>query len=372
MDMLDYGRRRVLGGLAASTTLPLALGSVSAATARTLRAEPENDRVGIAIVGLGGYGALALERLAQSRVARPAAIVSGSRDKALQAAARYGIPSDAVYGYDDYARIASDERIDAAHICLPVGLHLEHAMRAFDAGKHVLCEKPLTATASEAERMAAAAERSGCLLMPAYRAWFSDAVQDAIRRARQGTHGRLVSVDAHKGFAMQQQAGNWRFDPALSGGGCLLDIGLYSLQLQRWCAGGLPERVTAIAPRSDDPRFAHVEPDIAWTAEFGNGVLATGSASWRYRNQNRVRLGFEQAWLDIDPATPAMGERMRIALDAPGRVEEPQFPLRDQIPRMYDAFAEACLGRRALPLTAEDGVDDLRMAEMIYRAAGRL
>lgn len=366
MNRFDPSRRRAVMALGAATALPLALRTSSS---RASRVEPDDGRVGIAIVGLGGYGALALDRLAQSRVARPVAIVSGSREKALDVAAHHGIPADAVYGYDDYARIANDDRIDAMHVCLPVGLHAEHASRAFAAGKHVLCEKPLAGSVAEAERMVAEAERAGCLLMPAYRAWFSDPVQDAIRRAKQGTHGRLVSVDAHKGFAMKLPAGNWRFDPALAGGGCLLDIGLYSLQLQRWCAGGLPVRVAAVAMHGDDPRYAHVESDIAWTAEFEGGVLATGSASWRYRNQNRVRLGFEQAWLDIDPATPAMGERVRIGLDAPSRIEEPHFPLRDQIPRMYDAFAEACLGRRELPLDARDGIDDLRMAAMIYRAA---
>ncbi|WP_374473921.1 Gfo/Idh/MocA family protein [Arenimonas sp.] len=369
MNPTNSHRRRLLGGLAAAATLPLLAGSATDAAARSTRTASKDARLGIAIVGLGGYGSLALERLSQSKVARPAGIVSGSREKALEAAARYGIPADAVYGYDDYERLARDERIDALHLCLPVGLHVEHGLRAFAAGKHVLCEKPLAATAGEAERMAAEASRAGRLLMPAYRAWFSDAVQDAIGRIRQGTHGRLVSVDAHKGFPMALPAGNWRFDPALSGGGCLLDIGLYSLQLQRWCAGGLPLSVRAISHRGNDPRFAHVESDIAWVAEFAGGVLATGSASWRYRNQNRLRIGLETAWLDIDPATPAMGERLRIGLDAPPRIEEPQFPLRDQIPCMYDAFAEACLGRRELPVPASEGIADLRMAEMVYRAA---
>ncbi|PRH82487.1 Gfo/Idh/MocA family protein [Arenimonas caeni] len=372
MNDTNAGRRRLLGGLAAATALPFAgipaasTGSAAAGKERTLS---KDARVGIAIVGLGGYGALALERLSQSKIARPAAIVSRSREKALQAADRYGIPADAVHGYDDYARIAGDQRIDAVHICLPVGLHAEHGLRALAAGKHVLCEKPLAATVGEAEKLATAAERAGRVLMPAYRAWFSDPVQDAIGRIRQGTHGRLVSIDAHKGFPMALPAGNWRFDPALAGGGCLLDIGLYSLQLQRWFAGGLPLAVRAVARRGDDPRYAHVESHIAWVAEFAGGVLATGSASWHYRNQNRVRIGLESAWLDIDPATPAMGERVRIGLDAPPRIEEPQFPLRDQIPRMYDAFAEACLGRSEVPVPASEGIADLRMAEMVYRAA---
>lgn len=366
MTKLDRSRRNLMTGIAAAA----AAGMVPAARSAPAGSPGRDPRLGIAIVGLGSYATFCIERLAMARNARPAAIISGSRERALEVAGRYGLAEDAVYGYEDYARIASDERIDAVHICLPVGLHAEHALKSLAAGKHVLCEKPLAASVAEAQRVIAAAEAAGRVLMPAYRAWFSDAVQDSIRRVREGTHGALVSVDAHKGFAMTLPAGNWRFDPALSGGGCLTDIGIYSVQLQRWFGGGLPRRVSAIAHRAvSDARFAHVESDISWLAEFDDGVLATGSASWRYRLQNRTRLGFAQAWLDIDPATPAIGERPRLGLDAPNRVEELMLPLRDQLPRMYDAFAAACLGRTEVPVSARQGLDDLRMMEAIYRAA---
>lgn len=363
MERIDTGRRRTLAGLAAAGAASLA---PAMAHARSSRADA---RVGIAIVGLGGYGRYALERLALSRIARPAALVSDSPDTARELAARHGIADDAIYGYDDYARLAADERIDAVHLCLPVGLHAPHALRAFAAGKHVLCEKPLAGSVAEARQVVAAAEAAGRVLMPAYRAWFSDAVQDARRRAREGTHGALVSIDAHKGFAMAQPAGNWRFDPALAGGGCLFDIGIYSVQLQRWIAGGLPRRVSAIAHSADDPRFARVESDVSWLAEFDGGVLATGSASWRYHHQNRLQIGFAGAWLQLDPATPAIGERMRIGLGGPTRVEEPAFVPTEQVPRMYDAFAQACLGRAEVPVPAGEGIDDLRMMEAILRAA---
>lgn len=363
MDMIDSGRRRTLAGIAATAA---AMASPSAQATRTRN---RRNHVGIAIVGLGGYGRYALERLALSRIARPAALVSGSPDTAHELAARHGIADDAIYGYDDYARLAADERIDAVHLCLPVGLHAPHALRALAAGKHVLCEKPLAGSVAEARQVIAAAEAAGRVLMPAYRAWFSDVLQDARRRIREGTHGALVSIDAHKGFAMAQPAGNWRFDPALAGGGCLFDIGIYSVQLQRWIAGGLPRRVGAIAHSADDPRFARVESDVSWLAEFDGGVLATGSASWRYHLQNRLQVGFAGAWLQLDPATPGIGERMRIGLGGPTRIEEPAFTPVDQLPRMYDAFADACLGRAEVPVPASEGLDDLRMMEAIQRAA---
>lgn len=369
MDSCDAQRRRLLGMVAAAgatAALPLSVSATSSSSATT-----KQQRVGVAVVGLGGYAGYVLPRMLQCRNAFPAALISGNPDKAREWAERYAIPRDAVYGYDDYDRLAADDRVQAVHICLPVGLHAEHALRALAAGKHVLCEKPLAGSVAEARRMQAAAREHRRLLMPASRAWFSDAVQQVIRMVRDGDFGALVSIDAHKGFAMAQPLGNWRFDPALAGAGCLTDIGLYSLQLQRWIAGAEPTRVRAmIGHAADDPRYAKVESDAQWLAEFPGGVLATGSASWRYRMQNRLRVGSAQAWIELDPATPGSGERLRLGLDGPNRVEERMLPLLEQVPRMVDAFAEACLGRSELPLDSEDGVADLRFVEAILSAAG--
>lgn len=369
MNDIDLTRRKLVAGLAATAATAAASPLPAQARGGANRSLSGERPIGIAVVGLGSYAGYAIERLATARLARPAGIVTASPQRARETAARFGISEDAIYGYEDYARLAQDERVDAVHICLPVGLHAPHTLKALAAGKHVLVEKPLAASLADAEAMAQAAILAGRVLMPAYRAWFSSAVQEACRRVRDGTHGDLRSIDAHKGFAMNLPEANWRFDPALSGGGCLMDIGIYSVQLQRWIAGRLPRRVSAFAHgAAGDARFGRVESDICWLAEFENGVLATGSASWRYRLQNRARVGLAQAWLDLDPATPAIGERLRLGLDEPNRIEELMLPLREQLPLMYDGFAEACLGRAAPPVPAAEGLADLRMIEALYRS----
>lgn len=370
MNDIDLARRKLIAGMAATAATAAASPALAQARGVADNSLSGERTIGIAIVGLGGYAGYAIERLATARLARPAGIVTASPQRARETAVRFGISEDAIYGYEDYARLANDARIDAVHICLPVGLHAPHAHKALAAGKHVLVEKPLAASLADAEAMAEAAVRAGRVLMPAYRAWFSNAFQEARRRVREGTHGALRSIDTHKGFAMTLPESNWRFDPVLSGGGCLMDIGIYSVQLQRWIAGSLPRRVSAFAHgAAGDARFAGVESDICWLAEFEDGVLATGSASWRYRLQNRARVGLAQAWLDLDPATPAIGERLRLGLDEPNRIEELMLPLREQLPLMYDGFAEACLGRAALPVPVAEGLADLRVIEALYRSA---
>ncbi len=265
-------------------------------------------------------------------------------------------------------RAAEDDRFDAVHLCLPVGLHAEYAELSLAAGKHVLCEKPLAATAAEARRLMRAASKAELVLMPAYRAKYSNVLPHALGRV--ADLGTIVSIDAHKGFRMTLPPGNWRFDPALSGGGSLYDIGPYSLQLTRWVAGGLPKRVTAMVIDDDtDERFKRVEPHATWIMEFGNGVHATGSASWRYQLQNRLRIGTSHAWIDLEPATPAIGERLRIAHADPPRVEEPTLPLLDQLPTMYDDFAVAAMEGSAPRVTAADGLADLVVIEAIKESA---
>lgn len=361
-------RRSVLQLLAAGATAAVLSPATSA------RASTANDsgrrKLRIAIVGLGGYARYATERLLAARRAELAGFVTGDAAKGRDFAGRFDRPQAPVYSYEDFDRLAADERIDAVHLCLPVGLHAEYAERALVAGKHVLCEKPLAATSAEARRVTALARERSRLLMPAYRAWYSGALQAALGRVRGGEWGRLVAIDAHKGFPMALPAGDWRFDPALAGGGALFDIGPYSVQLTRWAAGSLPARVRAIR-RSDpgDPRFARVESHLAWLMEFPDGAIATGSASWRYHLQNHARFGLERAWLRLEPATPGIGERLFVGAGDPARVEELLLPIQDQLPRMYDDFAEAALTGGTPQVSAEEGIADLVVLEALARAA---
>jgi glucose-fructose oxidoreductase len=354
--------------LAAGAALPFASLAQSAAERPPDLIDPLRRPVGVAIVGLGQYGRFVLGRTRGARNIGIVGLVSGDGPKARQTAHEHGVPLSAAYDYADFDRIADDDRIDAVHICLPVGLHAEYAERALAAGKHVLCEKPLATSSAEAHRLVDIAARRGLILIPAYRAWFSAHVQEIRRRVAERTHGALVAIDAHKGFRMQLPPTNWRFDPALAGGGCLYDIGVYSVQLCRWLAGGPPRRVFAsIAQRADAP--SGIDDHVAFVLEFGGDVIASGSASWRHRLQNRACVATQDAWLSLDPATPVIGERLLIGLEQPNRIEELLLPPQDQLIAMYEHFADCIRGRAKPSITGQDGVDDLKTMEGLYLAA---
>ena len=116
--------------------------------------------VGFAIIGLGDYALKQImPRFAQSKRAHIAALVSGNPAKLREVGEAYGVPQQARYSYDSFAAIAANPAVEAVYIVLPTGLHAEWAIRAFAAGKHVMCEKPPAISSQEARQMRRAAEK---------------------------------------------------------------------------------------------------------------------------------------------------------------------------------------------------------------------
>src|SRR3981081_3074716 len=134
--------------------------------------------------------------------------------------------SGAVHG--DYQTLLDDRHVDAVYLPLPNNLHLEWTLRALAAGKHVLCEKPLALTAAEAEELAAAALSSGRVLMEAFMYRFHPRIKSVVADLRRNPPSEL---SARFGFSLDAP-GNYRLDPAL-GGGALLDVGCYTINLAR-------------------------------------------------------------------------------------------------------------------------------------------
>jgi glucose-fructose oxidoreductase len=182
----------------------------------------DNDKIGFAIVGLGKLSLNQLiPGLKVAKGARLAAVVSGHPEKARRVAAENGLPADAVYGYDDYDRIAKDPRIQVVYIVLPNSMHAEHTIRAFKAGKHVLCEKPMATSIKDAEAMIAAAKAAERHLMIAYRCHYEPQNLDVMRRLRATSLGKVRQINTTMGRQadLSDPSDVWRLDGKMSGGG---------------------------------------------------------------------------------------------------------------------------------------------------------
>ncbi len=225
------------------------------------------DSVGFAIVGLGGYALnQMMPRFDQSERCHIAAIVSGNPDKLRKVGDAYDVPQDARLSYDAFDRIAADKRIDAVYVVLPTGLHAEWVIRAFAAGKHVLCEKPMALSSADCERMIAAGKRANRKLMIAYRSHFEPYNVEAMRLMSQKAVGDIRVMRTEQSYRMgpTTPSENWRTSRALAGGGPLEDYGLYGLQSALYLTGEMPESVSATTFRpANDRRFSEIFAHVA-------------------------------------------------------------------------------------------------------------
>ena len=148
------------------------------------------QRVGFAVVGLGR---LALEQIlpamAESKMCRLSALVSGDRAKAANVATQYGVKDTAIYDYKTYDKLRDDSAVDVVYIVLPNGMHAEYTVRAAQAGKHVLCEKPMANSVVECDQMIDACAKADRKLMIAYRMQYEPYNREIIRMAKAGELG---------------------------------------------------------------------------------------------------------------------------------------------------------------------------------------
>ena len=233
--------------------------------------------------------------------------------------------------YGDYQSLVDDPEIDALYLPLPNHLHREWALRGLAAGKHVLCEKPLALTAAQAEEMAVAADRSGRLLMEGFMYRFHPRIRAAVEFLR-GDPPAEIRVSF--GFPLAAP-GNYRLDPAM-GGGALLDVGCYTVDLARWILGE-PSWVEA------GGHVDQVDMSVSMTLGFASGARALLFASFESEEIQQLRAG-------------------ELELDNPFTAwKDPVDPYR----AMVEGFSSAALGGLPAPLPLEDSIANLRVLDAV-------
>jgi len=202
---------------------------------------------------------------------RVVAAASRQAETAAAFAAKHGIGRH----HGSYEALLADAEVDAVYIPLPNSHHAAWAVRAAEAGKHVLCEKPLALSRAEAQSMFDAARRHGVMLLEGYPYWFQPQTGDLVSMLSSGVIGRVRSVIAHFGFMLANPQTNIRMVPEL-GGGALLDAGSYPLSLIRLAMGEAPVRVRA---------------DASWSGgAAGQGVDISATATLFHADGRRALL----------------------------------------------------------------------------------
>jgi len=250
-------------------------------------------------------------------------------------------------------------------------MHLEYTVRAAKAGKHMLCEKPMAVLSAECEEMISACEKANRRLMIAYRCQYEPFNRELIRLARSEEFGPLRLIEASNGQA-QGSPDQWRQKKALAGGGSLPDVGIYCLNAARYVTGEEPVQVGAqIVTDTSDPRFKEVEDRVSFQLRFPSGVQANCQTFYSAHESRRCRGLAERGWIDLDPAFAYHGLKLKTSHARGGAELSTEIKLseKNQFALEMDHMAER-VARNEPPRTpGQEGLQDLRLIETIYRAA---
>ena len=325
--------------------------------------QPQRKLV-FALVGLGSLSTNQLgPALQKTKYCRLAGIVTGTPAKAARWKARYDIPDRSIYNYDTMEGMANNPDIDVVYVVTPNALHAEHSIKAFRAGKHVFCEKPMEVSVAKCQSIIDAGRKAGRELGIGYRCQFEPHHVECIRLARERVFGDVRIIDAGFGFAIGDPR-QWRLDRALAGGGPLMDVGIYALQASRLLTGEEPASVTAAETKTDPVKFKSVEESIAWDLTFRSGVVAHSVSTYKVNGINRYTAFAERGSFGMEPAFGYDGLRGHRSDDKPLA-----FPEVDQFAIEMDDFAQCILTGRKTKVPGEEGLRDVRIMMAIYEAA---
>ena len=340
-------------------------------------AEPFNPdapdrRVGYALVGLGHLTLNEiLPAFGKCKHAKVVALVSGDAEKMAKVAQQYGIKPSNCYSYQTYDQLRDNPEVEVIYLVLPNAMHHEFTLRGAQAGKHILCEKPMANSVQECEEMIAACRKADKKLMIAYRIQYEPLNRQVQKLVRAKTYGppKLIQMMNCQSQAHDQQ---WRHQKALAGGGSLPDVGLYCLNTTRFLLGEEPTEVSAqIYSTPGDARFREVEESVSFTLRFPSGVIAQCMTGYGAFNNKSYTVFAETGSIRMDPAFPYRGLRQE-RIHAPGGqqvTEQPSSPEKDHFALQMDHLAD-CVRQNKTPYTpGEEGLQDQRIMEAIYQSA---
>lgn len=294
------------------------------------------------------------------------AVASRSGPKAQEFANKLNIPQ----AFDSYEALLAAKDIEAVYIPLPNSLHMEWTIKAAEAGKHILCEKPLALDAEECDRMEAAARANGVKLMEAFMYRFHPRTEQVLRMVGAGELGDLRLIHAAFTFRLTRPD-NIRLQPEL-GGGALMDVGCYCVNICRTVAGVEPLEVQAFANWSP----GGVDEQLVGTLRFTNGLIAQFDCALSLERREEITLAGTHAFLHV-PAAFLPGTESAPIRVVHGRQGETvqTIPGTDEYQRMVEHFGECILTDQPVRYPAAEAAANMRVIQALYRSAreqGRL
>jgi predicted dehydrogenase len=289
------------------------------------------------------------------------ALVSSDEEKLRELGDKYGVQ----HTFTDYDACLASGEVDAVYLAVPNHLHCEYAVRAAEAGVHVLCEKPMAVTAAECEKMIHAAQTAGVKLMVAYRLHFEEANLKASEMVHSGELGdvRLFSSV----FCLNVREGNTRLDRE-QGGGTLYDIGIYCINAARYLFRDEPIEVTAFSAASSEPRFAEVDEMTAGVLRFPGERLAAFTTSFGVQEVGYYHVLGTEGNLRVDPAYDYSSALVHSVTKG-DKTQKKRFRKRDQFAPELTYFSACIREDREPEPGGQEGSADVTIIEALYESA---
>jgi len=324
--------------------------------------KPEK-KLGVAIVGLGRYGGMEVApALARSEHCYLAGVVTGTPEKALKFKQEYQLKGANIYNYERFDELINNPSIDIVYITLPNFMHAEYTIRAFEAGKHVICEKPMALNAEECEAMLKARDIAGKKLQIGYRLYHEVNHLQVRDIGKNEKMGKVKMMQAGLGFRMGRKD-SWRIDPEKGGGGAIMDLGVYCIQACRRTVDQLPVSVTAQGYVDEKELYRGVYESVFFQMEFPSGAIANCHTSYS-SFVDRFHLACKDGWLDMHRCFSAQSQLGIISNQEYKSIPTPHH----QTIAQMDAFAINIKNETPVEASGEEGLIDLQIIAAIKEA----
>ncbi|MCC7017814.1 MAG: Gfo/Idh/MocA family oxidoreductase [Rhodospirillales bacterium] len=327
--------------------------------------------------GIIGAGKIAerqmVTAMAQAADQRLVAVMKRDRAAAQRFAAHHDVPRF----YDTVEALLADTEINAVYVATPPSLHAEHTLQAAAAGKHVLCEKPLALNSAQAQQMSDGCRTHGVQLMVCYYQRYNTRHQQIKQLLAEGAIGQVTAVRLNFSDYFPPTPGYWHHEPAISGGGPLVDLGIHCVDLLRYLCGEVTA-VTALVDNLAAP--SPVEDTATLLLKLANGAQAVitshwSTASFEPQQSNGLEISGTLGTIQAAPISAKDSSGTLRLLTAAGVQDFSVAPggVRPHVALLRD-FANALAGNAPVPIPGEEGVAGLRVIEAAYRSAqsGRL
>ncbi len=315
-------------------------------------------------MGLGSYGTRVAEAMLSCKRAKLTGVISGTPSKIKNWQSKYGIAEKNCYNYENFDQIKNNPDIDAVYIITPNALHHQQAIRVAQAGKHIICEKPMALNAMEGLEMVTACKKANVKLLIGYRMHFEANTLEVVRMRKAGAFGKPLFFQGLSGFRIGDP-GQWRLTKNLAGGGAMMDIGIYSINGSRYMLGEEPIWVTAQETKTDPQKFKDgVDETIQFQMGFANGAVASCLSTYSMNNLDKFFLNGEKGFAELQPSTgygPIQGRTHAGPLTLPHVTHQTT---------QMDEMAQIILDNKIpeIPVDGEEGLKDMKIVDAIYLA----